>query len=292
MALLTSLYLCSRTVYAAVGTPTGSGARVLAAAQTELPEGCLINGVITNEADLTAALKEFFTANKLPMNRVALIAGGSQFMHRILTLPAMSEKKRRAIGFWSWHAVRVAALVLIAAAVLSAGAFGLKSLFSTDGKTTRLGYEDIGQLATQAAYCTEVKVAEKSAELWGLTIPFTQSKYIYSYDVEVKAGFDFGAITWSVDRDRKTIRVKLPQVQVLSTELKLDSFKVYYEAESIFQRFSLAENNQAMTELKEQAQADAIANGILDSARTDGETILSSFFANAYDLDQYELIFI
>ena len=59
MALLTSLYLCSRTVYAAVGTPTGSGARVVAAAQTELPEGCLINGVITNEADLTAALKEF-----------------------------------------------------------------------------------------------------------------------------------------------------------------------------------------------------------------------------------------
>ena len=56
MALLTSLYLCSRTVYAAVGTPTGSGARVVAAAQTELPEGCLINGVITNEADLTAAL--------------------------------------------------------------------------------------------------------------------------------------------------------------------------------------------------------------------------------------------
>ena len=97
MALLTSLYLCSRTVYAAVGTPTGSGARVVAAAQTELPEGCLINGVITNEADLTAALKEFFTANKLPMNHVALIAGGSQFMHRILTLPAMSEKKRMAV---------------------------------------------------------------------------------------------------------------------------------------------------------------------------------------------------
>ena len=119
----------------------------------------------------------------------------------------MSEKKRWAIGFWSRHAVRVAALALIAAAVLSAGAFGLKSLFSTDGKTTRLGFEDIGQLATQAAYCTEVKVAEKSAELWGLTIPFTQSKYIYSYDVEVKAGFDFGAITWSVDRDQKTIRV-------------------------------------------------------------------------------------
>ena len=97
MALLTSLYLCSRTVYAAVGSPTAKGARITAVAAAQLPEGCLINGVITNEADLTAALKEFFTANKLPMNRVALIAGGSQFMHRILTLPAMSEKKRLAV---------------------------------------------------------------------------------------------------------------------------------------------------------------------------------------------------
>lgn len=97
MATLTSLYLCSRTVYAAVGSPTANGVRITAAAQTELPEGCLINGVITNEADLAAALKEFFAANKLPTNRVALMAGGTQFMHRIVTLPAMSEKKRLAV---------------------------------------------------------------------------------------------------------------------------------------------------------------------------------------------------
>ena len=97
MATLTSLYLCSRTVYAAVGSPTANGARITAAAQTELPEGCLINGVITNEADLAAALKEFFAANKLRTNRVALMAGGTQFMHRIVTLPAMSEKKRLAV---------------------------------------------------------------------------------------------------------------------------------------------------------------------------------------------------
>ena len=56
MATLTSLYLCSRTVYAAVGSPTAGGARITAAAQMQLPEGCLINGVITNEADLADAL--------------------------------------------------------------------------------------------------------------------------------------------------------------------------------------------------------------------------------------------
>lgn len=97
MASLTSLYLCSRTVYAAVGSPTARGARITAAASTQLPEGCLINGVITNEADLAEALKAFFADNKLPTGRVALIAGGSQFMHRIMELPAMREKKRLAV---------------------------------------------------------------------------------------------------------------------------------------------------------------------------------------------------
>ena len=97
MASLTSLYLCSRTVYAAVGSPTARGARITAAASTQLPEGCLINGVITNEADLAEALTAFFADNKLPTGRVALIAGGSQFMHRIMELPAMSEKKRLAV---------------------------------------------------------------------------------------------------------------------------------------------------------------------------------------------------
>ena len=97
MASLTSLYLCSRTVYAAVGSPTARGARITAAASTQLPEGCLINGVITNEADLAEALKAFFADNKLPTGRVALIAGGSQFMHRIMELPAMSEKRRLAV---------------------------------------------------------------------------------------------------------------------------------------------------------------------------------------------------
>ena len=97
MASLTSLYLCSRTVYAAVGSPTARGARITAAASTQLPEGCLLNGAITNEADPADALKAFLADNKLPTGRVALIAGGSQFMHRIMELPAMSEKKRLAV---------------------------------------------------------------------------------------------------------------------------------------------------------------------------------------------------
>lgn len=97
MAVLTSLYLCNSTVYAAVGTPAPNGAKVTDVCQTDLPEGCLINGIITNEAELTAALQGFFAANGLPTQRVALAAGGSQFNHRLLTLPRMNEKKRAVV---------------------------------------------------------------------------------------------------------------------------------------------------------------------------------------------------
>ena len=77
MPVLTSLYLCNSTVYAAVGSPTANGAKITAACQTELPEGCLINGIITNEAELTAALQGFFAANELPVVAEAGSAGES-----------------------------------------------------------------------------------------------------------------------------------------------------------------------------------------------------------------------
>ena len=95
MASLTSLYLCSRTVYAAVGSPTAKGARITAAAAAQLPEGCLINGVITNEADLAEALKAFFARHKLPTGRVALIVGGSS-VRTPRYLPARHEREKAA----------------------------------------------------------------------------------------------------------------------------------------------------------------------------------------------------
>ena len=174
-------------------------------------------------------------------------------------------------------------------AVLAALGWGVRSVVSSDSKTTRLGFEDLGELATQAAYCTEVNVTEAYRELFGLTIPFTQSKYIYSYDVEVRAGLDFQDVRWSVEED--AIRVTLPEIRILGAELELDSFRVYHEEESIFRPITLDETNAAMEALKDSAVEDAIANGLLESARSNAEAILTGFFAQAYDLTAYSLEF-
>ena len=57
------------------------------------------------------------------------------------------------------------------------------------------------------------------------------------------------------------------EVKVLSNEIDLDSFEVYLEDESIFQQITLEENNEAMAELKERAEENAVANGLLEKAR-------------------------
>ena len=181
-------------------------------------------------------------------------------------------------------------VVILVVIVFCIGIYGGKKIASTESKTTKLGFEDIGELATQIAYCTEVVVTEADRKLFGLQIPFTQSKYIYSYDMEIKAGINFTEVEWKVNNDTKEIEVSLPEVKVLSREIDQDSFRVYHEDESIFRQVSLQENNEALKEMQEKAEADAIANGLLENARSNAEIILKGFLEAEYE--EYEVKFI
>ena len=182
--------------------------------------------------------------------------------------------------------VLIALVVVLAITVVG---LGFKVSHTTESKTTKLGFEDIGEFATQFAYCTEVSATANARKLFGHNLPFTQSNIVFSYDVVIKAGYDFSAITWDVHDT--TITVKLPEVKVLSCEVKEDSFKKYVEDESIFTPFTLDDNNNAMKALKETAQTDAIANGLYENARSNAETMLTTFFSSAYDMDQYTIEF-
>ena len=199
------------------------------------------------------------------------------------------KKRGWLTGLLYWHLLPRVLGILVVILLAAAVALGAKTVLSADGRTARLGFEDIGELATQSAYCTEVEVTEASRELLGVTIPFTQSKYIYSYDVVIKAGLDFTDVSWS--EEDGIIRVTLPEIRVLSNEIDLDSLKVYHEDESLFRNITLEENNAALADLKARAEQDAIGNGLLEEARDNAQQILTAFFANQYDLTEYRLEF-
>lgn len=197
-------------------------------------------------------------------------------------------KNSKVSRFVSRNLGTILKLALLIAIVAAIGV-GVRVINVSESKTTKIGFEDIGEMATQSAYCTEVNVTEDAKELYGMRIPFTQSKYIYSYDIVIKAGYDFNEIEWK--EKNKTIEVKLPEVKVLSNELDMDSFKVYHEEESIFSKITLEENNDAVKKMKLNAQENAIANGLLENARSNAETMLTGFFADEYDLDEYKIVF-
>ena len=203
----------------------------------------------------------------------------------------ISQKEIKKSNFFKKYLVKKVKWVVLILAIILVVLIGIRTVISFDNKTTKIGFEDIGEFATQAAYCTELNVIDDSKKLFKVSIPFTQSKYIYSYDIVIKAGFDFSEIEWDANEKENVIEVKLPEVKVLSSEIDLDSFEVYHEQESAFNKITMTENNESIKELKEKAEKNAIANGLLENARTNAETVLTGFFAKAYDLDKYEIVF-
>jgi len=196
------------------------------------------------------------------------------------------------VGLWKkGSAGTKAAMVIILLTVVLAVILGSRVLFVTGGRTTTLGLKDIGELATQAGYYTNVEVIEGSKELWGWSVPFTQSKYIFSYDGMIKAGIDFSEVEVLVNELTQTITVRIPPIRILSNEIAADSLEVYDESRSIFTPLTLDTVNMAQGELKKEAEETAIENGLLENARMNAEMLIKGFLAGAYDLEKYKLNF-
>ncbi len=201
-----------------------------------------------------------------------------------------SKQGKKKFEIQKYITKKVLGIIILVLAITSIS-LGIKTTFSTDSKTTKLGFEDIGELATQVAYCSEVSLTDKARKLFGFEIPFTQTKYVYSYDTVIKAGIDFDEVTWKLNESKKSIQITMPKAKILSNEIDLDSLKIYHEQESIFTPVSISDNKNALTTLKLNAEKDAIKNGLLENAEANAQDIMKGFIGQVYDLDEYEVKF-
>ena len=79
-------------------------------------------------------------------------------------------RKRGGFGLLKFYLSQKIIKILLILVVVAVVIFGVRKTFFTESKTTKLGFEDIGELATQCAYTTEVGVQEGSRELFGIQI--------------------------------------------------------------------------------------------------------------------------
>lgn len=203
----------------------------------------------------------------------------------------MSEKRKSSIfRMLPKKAIIVLCIVIGIAALSSIIVIGISNYYSSEGDTVSLGFEDIGEFVTQSVSAREVETIETAKEVWGHKIPFTESKVIFSYIVDIKAGYNFTDIEYEVDETAKKILVKLPEVKVLDSEVDTESFEEYYEKESIFKSIEVDEFNASLDNLVKRAQDNAINNGLFDKARANAEVLLKGFFSKGYDLQNEYMI--
>lgn len=199
----------------------------------------------------------------------------------------MNAEKKKNLKKFGMKVAIVAAVILAVGIVIS-----LNSKSRTiQTKSTQFGLKDVGQLETQEAYVTVIVDDNTWRDVYGVNIPLTNTHFIYSYDVVVTAGFEFGDVYPIVDEEAKTVTVNMPETTILRKELLLESQKVYLEDESMFNQNKLTENNEQLIQLENQAVADAEANGIYESAKANAERLITSFCANTFDPAEYEYIF-
>lgn len=185
-------------------------------------------------------------------------------------------------------------IIILLCAVLVYTRKEAKSNYVSDEKITEIGFENIGELATQSVTTTTVRVETKDLKLFNVSIPLTQSKYIYTYNTTIKAGINFSDVKWQLgdtDDTSHNIYVDIPEVKTLSTDIDLDSFKVLHEENNIFSPITLTEHNDSLIQLRENALSDAINSGLYDRALDNAKTILTSFISQVYPSNEYNIIF-
>ena len=185
-------------------------------------------------------------------------------------------------------------IIILLCAVLVYTRKEAKSNYVSDEKITEIGFENIGELATQSVTTTTVRVETKDLKLFNVSIPLTQSKYIYTYNTTIKAGINFSDVKWQLgdtDDTSHNIYVDIPEVKTLSADIDLDSFKVLHEENNIFSPITLTEHNDSLIQLRENALSYAINSGLYDRALDNAKTILTSFISQVYPSNEYNIIF-
>ena len=185
----------------------------------------------------------------------------------------------------------IIALALVIALVAVSFSIGLNRSGEISSKMTRLRLEDLGEFATQAGYFTTVQVIKDSATLFGKTVPFTTSKYIFSYDGTVKAGLDFSQVNIDVNALTSAITITAPLPHILSTEVDEDSLVIYDESRNIFTPLTLDDVKLSRTAMIEEVKTQAIDNNLFENARVNAEVWIKMFLQTAYDPNEYSVTF-
>ncbi len=136
------------------------------------------------------------------------------------------------------------------------------------------GFKDVGMLVTQEWYGRILQDSTKDRKLFNkLSIPFTESRIIFSLDVEVLAGINFEEIEYEI-KDNNVVKIKLPKASVYKYYQVPNTYKNYLDNESWFTNIDSEERHALEDAVVEIGKEEALKTGLLDKADSNAKKII------------------
>ncbi len=155
-------------------------------------------------------------------------------------------------------------ILLLASFLLGAKYFSSKNEPKIDNKLIQNRIESAKELTSLKYSYTNMGQFENSNKFYGYDIPFTQKKFIVSYDGVISCGVDLDKM--QVEVSGKNINIKLPKSKILSHEIYEDSLKIFDQKTSIFNPIKVEDYNDFAKKQKKSVEEKAIERGILTQA--------------------------
>lgn len=156
------------------------------------------------------------------------------------------------------------------------------------------GLNDMGVLVTEEYYFTEVMSfsSVKKFLKTEITLGFTESSYLASYDGIVTAGTDFTGITVEKDEAASRITIHIPPAEIRSVTIDPESFELYSEKVGLGNPLSVEDFNTSLIELENSARTKALDRGLLERADENARNVIGNFVGGLIDTSVWSLEFV
>ena len=188
------------------------------------------------------------------------------------------------------NAITVIICMVLGAACMFFGLqYGMPQFAMLTGKTTidlevlQESMERNNELSTaEYLYTAAVPVSDQNvldlsdAGLGEVTMPFTESTYIFQFDGTIKAGFDLSEAEFSLEDSGNTIVVTLGEPKVLSHET--GEVSTTWERQSVCNPLHAGEESSWIRSQKKEMEMRAQNQGLFDEAREYAKVTFAALF--------------
>lgn len=131
------------------------------------------------------------------------------------------------------------------------------------------------ELSTIKYNYTNVVEYDDKKQVNGMSIPFTNKRFILKYSGYIKAGIDLNTIDINI-KDKETIEIKMHPAEIFENVISEEDVYFYDERDSVFNKLSFKDLYSVLVEEKERMKEEVLGKGILNDAEKNGSEIINS----------------